>query len=101
MKYFRGNGLTQLGGKKVIQVDDYLEQVSISVSSGKRLPILLPSSNCLKFYLENDAWFCVRPSGTEPKLKIYLGVREKSLEEANTTLNILKEEVLAVVGKDR
>jgi phosphoglucomutase len=101
MKYLRGNSFNRLGERKVVRIDDYLEQTGTDMLTGKHLPIKLPASNSIKFNLEGGAWFCVRPSGTEPKLKIYLGVREKSLEGAIAGLGILKEKVLAVLGEDR
>ena len=53
----------------------------------------LPKSNVLYYELENDAWCCVRPSGTEPKIKFYLGVKEESMEKAEEAINLLGEEM--------
>ena len=53
----------------------------------------LPKSNVLYYALENDAWCCARPSGTEPKIKFYLGVKEESMEKAQEVLKILAEDV--------
>lgn len=55
----------------------------------------LPKSDVLKFFLENDCWFAVRPSGTEPKIKFYFGVKENTLETAKIALNELKGKVLS------
>ena len=54
----------------------------------------LPKSNVLYYELENDAWCCIRPSGTEPKIKCYVGVKGKDEEEANSILKELEEEML-------
>ena len=59
----------------------------------------LPSSNVLYFDLEDDAWLCVRPSGTEPKVKFYYGVKGTSLEDADAKSTALGEEVLAMINK--
>ena len=96
MEHLRGTDL-RLVGLPVVRIDDYLKQESIDSLTGKRLPTLLPPSNSLKYFLERDAWFCIRPSGTEAKIKIYLGVRENRSEKATAELFSLKEKVLAVV----
>ena len=57
----------------------------------------LPASNVLYYELERGAWCCVRPSGTEPKVKFYMGVKEDSLEEATRALEGLKEAMMEIV----
>lgn len=57
----------------------------------------LPTSNVLYYELENDAWCCVRPSGTEPKIKLYMGVKANSMDEAESDLEELKEAMSALV----
>ncbi|MEE3405463.1 MAG: phospho-sugar mutase, partial [Acutalibacteraceae bacterium] len=59
----------------------------------------LPSSNVLYFELENDAWCCVRPSGTEPKIKFYCGIKGTALESADKELEELKADVLKTFGQ--
>ena len=54
----------------------------------------LPKSNVLYYELEGDRWCCVRPSGTEPKIKFYLGVKEESMEKAEEAIRILGEDML-------
>ena len=100
MTKMRGAGWREQVGLKIIYVDDYLQQMSTDLRTGERLPTGLPASNAVKYYLEGDCWFCVRPSGTEPKIKIYLGVRAKSFDKAAAELSVLKEKVLAVVEED-
>ena len=57
----------------------------------------LPTSNVLYYELENDAWCCVRPSGTEPKIKLYMGIKGTSEEDANKKLEDLKNAMVAIV----
>ena len=57
----------------------------------------LPKSNVLHYTLDSGIWFCIRPSGTEPKIKIYYGVSSSSLENADKELELLKRDVLTVV----
>ena len=62
-------------------------------------PTGLPVSNVLYYELEDDAWVCVRPSGTEPKVKFYYGIKGTSLEEADAKSESLGKEVLAMIEK--
>ena len=62
-------------------------------------PTGLPASNVLYYELEDDAWVCVRPSGTEPKVKFYYGIKGTSLEEADAKSESLGKEVLAMIEK--
>ena len=90
----RENPLTQIGGYKVLEFRDYVESTVKNMATGEVTKTDLPKSNVLYYELENDAWCCVRPSGTEPKIKFYLGVKEESLEKAEQALKVLGEEVL-------
>lgn len=92
-----GAGWCEQAGLKIIRVDDYLQQLSTNLLTGERTPTGLPASNAVKYCLEGDCWFCVRPSGTEPKIKIYFGVKGESAIHAATLLNLLKERVLPLV----
>ncbi|MBS3948450.1 MAG: phospho-sugar mutase [Dethiobacter sp.] len=96
MNQLRGTHLLEMNGLKIIRADDYLKQLSTDVQ-GNQTPIGLPASNALKYILEDLSWFCIRPSGTEPKIKIYLGVKEDSADKATAKLSALKEKVLALV----
>jgi phosphoglucomutase len=97
----RREGLAQVAGKKVKIAGDYLAcriYFFQDLSAGnKELPTGLPQANVLKYILEDDSWFCIRPSGTEPKLKIYFGVREKSQAKAEKKLADLKDAVLKLL----
>jgi phosphoglucomutase len=100
MTKLRGADWREPGGLKIIRVDDYLQQLSTDLRTGEQIPTGLPASNAVKYFMERDCWFCVRPSGTEPKIKIYFGVKGESAHQAATLLNLLKERVLPMVKKD-
>lgn len=97
MNDFRDNPPNEIAGKQVLVREDYVSKERIYVKEDRKEEITLPTSNVLKYKLENDAWVCIRPSGTEPKIKFYFGVREKTLDESNSVLNELKEAVMARV----
>lgn len=100
MTKLRGADWREPGGLKVIRVDDYLQQQSTDMRTGEQTSTGLPASNALKYFLEGDCWFCVRPSGTEPKIKIYFGVKGETAAQAATLLDLLKERVLPLVRKN-
>ncbi len=85
-----------LGGTKVLALRDYKAGVRTDAATGAQTPTNLPTSNVLYFELEDGAWACVRPSGTEPKIKFYFGVRGTSLEDAKERERILGEALLAL-----
>ena len=82
-----------IGCMRVTQFRDYREDVKIDMASGKKTGTGLPKSNVLYFELENSAWCCVRPSGTEPKIKFYVGVKGKSEEDAKALMQNITEDV--------
>lgn len=87
----RKNPPKNLGGRKVIALRDYQKGIRKEFNSGKEEVISLPKSNVLYFELENG-WCCVRPSGTEPKIKFYFGVKSISDECAVNEMKRLKED---------
>lgn len=97
MDSFRQNPPTELGGLKVLERRDYKIDEKVNNVTGETSKTGLPTSNVLYYQLENDAWCCVRPSGTEPKIKFYFGVKGTSLEDANAKLEVLKN---AMVGEE-
>ena len=93
MEKLRNNSPTELNGKKVKEVGDYLKQEIENKLTGNIKNTDLPKSNVLYYNLEDDRWCCVRPSGTEPKIKFYMGVRENSLEKATQELKKLEKSI--------
>ena len=85
MKALRGNVPAEFGGVKVVAVRDYLS--SERVEGGKATALTLPKSNVMYFELEGGAWLCVRPSGTEPKIKLYVNAVTKSDADTKSQLN--------------
>lgn len=92
---FRSEPVSQLGGLKVSAVEDYL--TGLRLSEGTQQKIDLPSSNVIKYFLEDGSWMCLRPSGTEPKIKFYFGVNDKSFADSKKKLLKLEEEFMALV----
>lgn len=87
-----------IGGLRVTQFRDYREDVLMEMESGNKSRTGLPKSNVLYFELENGAWCCIRPSGTEPKIKFYIGVKGKDEREADERLRSLTEAVERLAG---
>ena len=99
MNTLRENAPAEIGGYKVTAVRDYKKDTITDTATGAVKPTGLPASNVLYYELEDDAWVCVRPSGTEPKVKFYLGVKGTSLEDADAKSKALSEAVHAMIGK--
>lgn len=93
MNDIRTSDISSVQGKKVLALSDYLTGVTTKCN-GTKEKITLPKSNVLLYTLENDCWMCVRPSGTEPKLKIYLATKEDSFDSAEKDLAAMKDEVV-------
>ena len=98
MEGLRNNPPKEISGLKVISFGDYQKQEIID-NAGNKESTGLPKSNVLYFDLEKNAWICVRPSGTEPKIKFYMGVCEKSMEDADLELDKLEDEVKKMASK--
>ena len=88
---------TSFGSLKVKAIRDYQNSERFIVANGISEEITLPESDVLYFEMEDGSWFCIRPSGTEPKIKIYYGVSDKTLDLSQKKLEILKSNVLEVV----
>ena len=93
---FRANPLQDLGGLKVTTVEDYLFS-TCTESDGNVTSINLPKSNVIKYYFEDGTWVCLRPSGTEPKVKFYFSVFSSSLEESKQKLAKTESEFMELV----
>lgn len=90
---------TEIGGYKVLSARDYEADTIKNLATGEVTTTGLPKSNVIYYDLSDDAWLCVRPSGTEPKVKFYYGIKGTSLEDANEKSAKLGEEVLAMIDK--
>lgn len=84
-----------IGGEKVVALRDYAEGVRREPDGGTQ-PLTLPKSNVLYFELEENGWCCVRPSGTEPKIKFYFGVKAESAAAADEKVRRMKEDLLSL-----
>ena len=82
MSMLRKNIPTNIAGYEVIAVRDYDTDIVRNLHTGAETPTFLPKSNVLYFELAKEAWLCVRPSGTEPKIKFYYGLKGDSLEQS-------------------
>ena len=98
LEEMRKKPLEKIGEYKVIALRDYQADTRLLLEDKSMTSTGLPKSNVLYYELERGAWCCVRPSGTEPKVKFYMGVKEESLEAAETALNGLKEAMTKIVG---
>ena len=97
MNNLRANAPKEIGGYQVTAVRDYKNDTITDTASGAVKATGLPSSNVLYYELTDDAWVCVRPSGTEPKVKFYFGIKGTSLEDADRKASDMKEAVSALV----
>ena len=99
MDELRSNTPAQVGGYQVLSARDYLEGTITDLATGDVRSTGLPGSNVLYYDMEDGAWLCVRPSGTEPKVKFYYGVKGTSLDDAKKKSEALGEQVLALINR--
>lgn len=99
MEYFRNNSPAELAGYRVVSVRDYKAEMIRDTATGQMTSTGLPTSNVLYYDLEDNAWLCVRPSGTEPKIKFYYGVKGSSLEDAGEKSAKLGKAVMEIVNQ--
>ena len=97
LETLRKNPPAEVGGYKVLRARDYQANTIKDTQTGEVTETGLPSSNVLYYDLNDDAWLCVRPSGTEPKVKFYYGVKGTSLENADEKSTKLGKEVMAMI----
>ncbi len=93
MDKLRKNPPKAFGDLKVLRFRDYEEDKILDMETGKVTPTGLPGSNVLYFELPDNFWCCARPSGTEPKIKFYMGVKGNSLEDATNKVERLTEDL--------
>ncbi|HOO79986.1 MAG TPA: phospho-sugar mutase [Lachnospiraceae bacterium] len=91
MEQLRANPPQAFGDLKVRKLRDYKQDKVIDMETKEETKTGLPNSNVLYFELDNDSWCCARPSGTEPKIKFYMGVKGNSLKDAEEKVNALTE----------
>jgi phosphoglucomutase len=94
MDVFRNQPPKAIAGADVTTIEDYKSGERYQYATGEKTKIDLPSSNVLKYILSDGSWFCLRPSGTEPKIKFYFGVTADSNSEAEEKLNRIKQDVM-------
>lgn len=99
LETLRNNTPSEIAGYKVVSARDYKLDTVKNMETGAVTTTGLPSSNVLYYDLTDDAWLCVRPSGTEPKVKFYYGVKGTSLEDADKKSDALGQEVVAMINK--
>ncbi|WP_270566507.1 phospho-sugar mutase [Clostridium beijerinckii] len=94
----RNNPVSEVNGVKIITRLDYKLSVEENTVNNTKAPIDLPKSNVLKYILEDGSYFVVRPSGTEPKMKVYLAVKSNSLDNAEKDIATFKEKVMEIIN---
>ena len=94
----RKNPIKEVNGVKVKTFFDYKESIEKDLQSGQVSEVNLPKSNVLKYILEDGSWFVVRPSGTEPKIKIYLAVVGNSVEDSENKNEEFKKNVMDIIN---
>lgn len=97
MDKLRSNPPKNFGDLQVVSMRDYESGEITELATGTKSPTGLPKSNVLYFDLTNDSWCCARPSGTEPKIKFYMGVKGTSLDDAKAKVAKLTEDLKAVL----
>ncbi|GFK22236.1 phospho-sugar mutase [Tetragenococcus halophilus] len=97
MKSFREQTPTEFAGTKVVQTEDF-KQLIRKNASGATEKLSTPPSDVLKYTLEDDSWLAIRPSGTEPKIKFYIGVKADSDERAQQKIELLQAAINEITG---
>ncbi len=95
----RNEKLDKVGDVNIVKRADYKLSIEEDVKNNSESEIKLPKSNVLKYFLEDDSYFVVRPSGTEPKMKVYLAVKGNSLEDAEKRSADFKDRVMVVINE--
>lgn len=99
MSDLRKSEPTEIGGYKVLEIRDYKADTSKNMETGEVKSTGLPISNVMYYDLSDNAWLCVRPSGTEPKIKLYYGVKGTSLEDADAKSEALGKAAGVLIGQ--
>ncbi|PLS17641.1 phosphoglucomutase [Bacillus sp. M6-12] len=96
---FRSSPPQQIAGRKIVAIEDYQSSSKTLLLENLKEEILLPKSNVLKYFLEDGTWCCLRPSGTEPKIKFYFGVQGKTEAEADENLKQVTDSFMNIIEK--
>lgn len=97
MQVFNTNYPKDINGIKITEYNNYKTGIQKNLLTNEEYNLTLPVSNVLYFTLEDKSWFCIRPSGTEPKLKIYIGVKGNTQEDANNKVNDMKNTIMQII----
>lgn len=97
MNILRANVPEQVAGYKTKVVRDYRLEYIRNIETGEVKPTGFPNANVLYYELENDAWLAVRPSGTEPKIKFYYGIKGSSYDEAQKESAAFGDKVMVLI----
>jgi phosphoglucomutase len=95
----REEKILEVAGLKVTSIEDYSSSMRVNLRDHSETVIKLPKSNVIKYHLEDTSWFCLRPSGTEPKAKFYFGVNAETLEQSEQKLTAIKIAVMQIVNE--
>lgn len=95
----RNSSILEVNGVKIRRIMDYKLSIEKDLIYKCEKKIELPKSNVLRFILEDKSWFVVRPSGTEPKIKIYVSVVGDSIEDADSKVNVFKKCVMKIINE--
>ena len=98
MEALRADSPSEIAGYKVLAVRDYQKDTVTDLATGKVTSTGLPKSNVIYYDLSDDAWLCARPSGTEPKIKFYYGVKGTSLEDSKAKSDKFAEDVQKLIS---
>ena len=98
METLRSNPPKEIAGLKVVSARDYKKDEIVDIQTSEVRPTGLPSSNVLYYDLTDDAWLCVRPSGTEPKIKFYYGIKGTSMEDADAKSSEVSKALDALIA---
>lgn len=99
MNDWRTNSPVTIAGSSIVEIRDYAKQIALDTKSGIETTLSLPKENVLQYCLEDGSWFCLRPSGTEPKLKIYFSIKGQSQAESIQRMDQIKAQVLRRVDE--
>ena len=98
INYFRNNDLLEVDGVKVDTIYDFKFSKAKSIITGKEEKLTLPQSNVLKYMLSDGSWFVIRPSGTEPKMKIYISVIGENLKNSEVKIKKFSSSIMNLIN---